>query len=339
MLITNKDKESVFWKEQPVQKTIIFTMNKKPVMKKITDIYNLELNNQITQNEKWFIHEGSSSTVLEEKFINFVYNNYTTLALKDELKNVLGRGFMIILLDEKNEIKGLIHYEIVKMFIDGEKYKFGYTDYLVVRKDLRKDNIAGKLIAKLTLMVQEKYGEALPTIYSNHKSLKRNFSHFLEVNTYSLELSVLNILVKMYYQKNPERKIIKRCKLIRGFNYNNYLKKNFRCSMILNSKKTDNYFGVKYEDCFILGDYKTKDIFEIKLINIPNKDYNVLIHCLRGLIIYLKNENVKMIYFNDFGNNGELKEIIPFKNVSQTFYYFYNLEVDSFYPNDMVCFI
>ena len=346
-----KNKSSMFWSEQPVQTTQISIKNKIPTIKKLINDYNdIELNKKLitTQKyEKWSIHDNTlkhsvlTRKRLQGKFVNFIKENYSNYVDEIELIRTFDKGIVIFLFSN-NTIRGVIHFMDVQMKIDNKKYKFGYTDYLTVKKGCRNENVAGRLIAKLTNYVQYKYKEALPTIYSNHKSLKRDFSHFLKINSYSLEINMLDILISMYYQKNPTKRIVKSCNFIRNVekevDIDRYLKQ-FRCTMILNRNKFKKCIGIQFKNCLIVGEYKNdKKIFEIKFINI-NTEYEILIHCLRTLSIYLKNEGTKLLYFNDFGKNYELKEIIPFKKVSETYYYFYNLDVSSFYPNEQVCFL
>ena len=347
-----KHKTSSFWNKQPVQTTQISIKNNKiPTIKKLINNYNdIKLNNKLIltkKNEKWSIHDNTlKQSVLTrgrllDKFVNFIKENYSSYVEETELIKTFNKGVVIFLFNN-NTIKGVIHFMDIRMRINNKKYRFGYTDYLTVRKGARDKNIAGRLIAKLTNYVQYKYKEALPTIYSNHKSLKRDFTHFLKINSYSLETNILDILISMYYQKNPDKRFVKSCKFIKDIekevDINKYLKQ-FRCTLILNRNKLKKCIGVQFENCLIIGEYKNnKKIFEIKLINIDT-EYEILVHCLRTLNIYLKNEGTEMIYFNDLGKNSKLEEIIPFKKVSETYYYFYNLNIDSFYSNDVICFL
>ena len=220
-----KNKSSMFWSKQPVQTTIINQKIEKSIMKPIIENYNdIELNKKLISTkkyEKWSIHDNTlkQSVItrqrLQGKFVNFIKENYSNYVDETELIRTFDKGIVIFLF-YNSAIQGVIHFMDIRMKVDNRIKKFGYTDYLTVRKGNRNENVAGRLIARLTNYVQYKYKEALPTIYSNHQSLKRDFSHFLKINSYSLELNILGALISMYYLKNPNKRFVKSCKFIRN---------------------------------------------------------------------------------------------------------------------------
>lgn len=345
--------KNMFWNNQPIQtRNITLSNNPKINFKQIINNYNkIKINNKlikINDNQKWIIIPPYNKTNISNilKFELFIKNNYTDnyIHTSEELEEDFHHGF-IIMLEEEDKVIGSIRGVPVKMTFEKEYKDFIYVDYLCILKERRNMNLAGKLIAKTTNYIQKTYKTPLPCIFSNGILIKEKKhqlnSFFLKTTIYYYEiLSSLRDKIKKYktndityYNKVSNTKFIKK-----------YIS-SFKCNMILNPHKFYNYKGVISTNGFIFGVLKEynfnsikKMVFEIKLIQLPEKKQETLI-LLYNLIINIPTINV--IMFNDLGDNLEFSFLtdLDYIKTSKTYYYFYNLSTSDFYDNANIFFI